>query len=534
MIKLKKSHGYLQNSVSFEPTIGGWYAWIQLLPPHTASLNFLNRYIPILESFINFPELHAQAASDPKLFAGPYANLSVLAKEKIQHYLEVFSLKANELFKLATAIIELNKEIANFTGKSFDALYVLLPDNLRDCIELVYNEFNKPSIRYIEPLLYKKFFNILATMQSFHVYPYDNSRSFVLSTPRVSSIHNGLEINIPFKNKVYDELFGAASIPIEVEDIAEKLAIQSTELDAFKGLFHEEKLNKLYQSSDELTLKYFGHACVLIESRGKSILIDPLIHSVKINSQENKQSYTYDDLPEKIDYVLITHSHHDHFNIETLLRIRHKIGKIIVPQNNNGSILDPSLKFALTELGFKDISSLEEFDTIGEDSFKITALPFWGEHADFDIRSKTIYLVSVHNKNIMFATDMNYINDISYNKYIDCIKQVDALFIGTEFVGASADWLYGSVILSEFSHQNKFSRRLCSSNAEKGYKLAKTINAKSVYIYALGQEPWLSHIMGMKHNTDSLQSREADKLVHLLSQDGICAKKLYWSDNINI
>jgi L-ascorbate metabolism protein UlaG (beta-lactamase superfamily) len=47
-----------------------------------------------------------------------------------------------------------------------------------------------------------------------------------------------------------------------------------------------------------------------------------------INYDANKQQI-FADLPEKIEYVLITHAHHDHMMFATLLQLRHQIRNII-------------------------------------------------------------------------------------------------------------------------------------------------------------------------------------------------------------
>ena len=54
---------------------------------------------------------------------------------------------------------------------------------------------------------------------------------------------------------------------------------------------------------------YFGHACILIESQGISMLFDPVLSYTYENGISR---YTYLDLPDSIDYVLITHDHQDH------------------------------------------------------------------------------------------------------------------------------------------------------------------------------------------------------------------------------
>ena len=105
--------------------------------------------------------------------------------------------------------------------------------------------------------------------------------------------------------------------------------------------------------------------------------------------------YTYVDLPDRIDYVLITHSHQDHCTIETLLRLRHRIENLVVPRNNGGGLADPSLKLVFQNIGFTRVQEIDEMERVALAGGAITALPFLGEHADLNVRTKTAYLVSL-------------------------------------------------------------------------------------------------------------------------------------------
>lgn len=54
-------------------------------------------------------------------------------------------------------------------------------------------------------------------------------------------------------------------------------------------------------------ITWLGHATVLVQTRGTTLLIDPFI----ANNPKYPKSY---ELPSKIDYVLLTHGHGDHIS----------------------------------------------------------------------------------------------------------------------------------------------------------------------------------------------------------------------------
>ena len=66
------------------------------------------------------------------------------------------------------------------------------------------------------------------------------------------------------------------------------------------------------------------------------------------------------DLPDQIDYVVITHNHQDHLMLETLLQLRYKISNVIFPANLKGSLADPSIKEIMSRVGFSGLIELNE------------------------------------------------------------------------------------------------------------------------------------------------------------------------------
>ncbi|MGH9762940.1 MAG: MBL fold metallo-hydrolase, partial [Blastocatellia bacterium] len=66
---------YLKESIQIEPLFNRWHAWILLVPPATAALNLLDRYLKIMRSFVNSPALHAAAVRNPATRGGPFIDL---------------------------------------------------------------------------------------------------------------------------------------------------------------------------------------------------------------------------------------------------------------------------------------------------------------------------------------------------------------------------------------------------------------------------------------------------------------------------
>ena len=63
---------YLKPSIKIEPLIWQWYAWSYLIPPMPAACHIVEGHLKMMQSYVQSPQVHAQAVKDPKLLGGPF------------------------------------------------------------------------------------------------------------------------------------------------------------------------------------------------------------------------------------------------------------------------------------------------------------------------------------------------------------------------------------------------------------------------------------------------------------------------------
>ncbi len=500
-----------------------WYAWPHLVSPITAAYNIVNRHMKIMQSYVISPELHQEANQIPAMIGGPFIDLEGDRTNDIAELASETKQNCAPLLSLFHAINTFNKKLMDFEkGYSLESLYRDLPEELKGLCELVYDHTHHPTIRFIEPLIYQEYYRDMHQAIAFFETNSDK-RPFVLSTPRIKNNIDS-SLSIPFADQRLDRLFAMRYRPDSLEEVISELGIVPNE--KFYSLFTEQSpilKNDRHYHSNDIRIRYFGHACVLVQSAGKSILIDPLI---SYDYRSPIERFSLSSLPDVIDYVLITHNHQDHCSLETLLQIRHKIKNIIVPNNQTGNPLDPSLKLILKQIGFKKIIVLEEFDSIQIAHMKITGLPFLGEHACLNIQTKLAYLIEVNSHRVLFVADSNNLDNCLYKRIYEIVGKIDTLFIGMECEGAPLSWLYGPLITQEITKAQDMSRRLSGSDSSKAWKIAQQLKCNQIYIYAMGQEPWLSHIMALNDQNSSKPLSESEEFIARCLENGIYAERL--------
>lgn len=517
---------YLKPNVVLEPLVDNWYAWSHLVSPATAAMNIVGRHLTIIDSYLSAPSIHAEAVLNPKMRGGPFMDFGGGRIDEVKALEKQSLQKQDKVIQFAKAIKDLDRLLAaEAKGYGLETLYEKVPEILKGYVELYYDRNNNPGFRFFESLLYNsEFYN--KDSQSISMWLTNNDeRPFCLSTPRLEE-PDVINLNIPFDHPVIDELAKMKRVPQSLGYIKAMLGIPASKEDLFETFFTETPPPPYQKyTGDKIRMRYFGHACILVETKDISILVDPLISYYGYHS--DVQHFSDSDLPDSIDYVLITHNHQDHILFETLLPLRHKIKNLIVPRTNSGKLEDPDLKLMFDNIGFKNVFALDEMETIKFSDAIITGLPFIGEHSDMNILTKSCYLVKIGAFKLLFLADSRIVEAKLYEHIHKQIGNVDVMFIGMECDGAPLTWLYGPLLTKKLPRDMDGSRRLAGSDCDKGLSLVDIFNPKELYVYAMGQEPWVEFISSIKYTDESNPIVQSDRLVKICRNRGMIAERLF-------
>lgn len=518
---------YLREDVYFEPLLNQWYAWPYLLPPVTGARHIVNTHRRIMSSFIKNAKLHVMAVAQPGMAGSEFLDCAEDRVSDIKALVERIDLEHADLVVLSDSVRELDELLrAHTSGESIEYLYERVPAPLRGYVEIFMDLEHHPSYRLLESLLYKsRHYKRSLQSVSFGLLDTVGQRPFVLSTPRLPEANN-LQLKIDYNDPILDAVFRARALPLAAAEVDALFAGRET----LGGVHYRDLFTAAPPAQrhvpvrDGVRLQYLGHAGFLLETADVAIIVDPVIASRGESFSDEVISFS--QLPERIDYICITHNHQDHANIESLLQLRHKTSKILVPKNNGGSLTDPSLRLLLKQFGF-DAIEMDDMDEVQVPGGRIVSVPFLGEHGDLNVRSKAAWFFELLGKRVFLGADSSNLDPTMYHHIADYLGEVDVMAIGMECVGAPYTWLYGALHTKLVSKKIKESRRLNGSNFEQAHKIAEIFKPSRVFLYALGMEPWYKYFMGLDYDENSAQIIETEKMLLACSGNNIPAERLY-------
>lgn len=514
---------FLRPNAIIEPLVDRFYAWHHTVAPAQASMNLASLQLPMLESYLQSPQVHVAASSNPALRGGYFVNIAEDRSGEVRDLVASIRRDRAPMLRFAEAIMEAD-ELVRQEASGFDLtpLYPKLPAELNGLVEIAYDTANQPALRFLEPVAYKSpAYDERRQSVQLSIEP-GYERPFILSTPRLPG-PGLLDLNIPFRHPGLRELFLSRIRPTTLAQLREALELD----DAQATMLDELLLTDVpSQAADRRIdgggrVRYFGHACLLLQSAEASVLTDPFV-----NADTNATGrFLFHDLPDHIDLVVITHGHQDHIVLETLLQLRGRVGAVVVPRSSRGNLCDPSLGLYLRHLGLP-VMEVDDFDEVEFPGGKVTATPFLGEHADLDIRGKSTYFVEIAGRKIFVGADSSGIDPVLYRYVKDALGTADMAFLGMECDGAPLTWLYQALLTRPVTKKMSDSRKLSGSNAEQAGAIVTELGVTEAYIYAMGEEDWLGHVMATSYTPDSYQLQQIERFLGWCADNGVKAEHL--------
>jgi L-ascorbate metabolism protein UlaG (beta-lactamase superfamily) len=514
---------FLRPDVIIEPLVDQFYAWLHTVAPVQAAMNLAFLQVPLLESYLQSPDIHIAANANPALRGGYFINVAKERTGEIRELLASIKRERAALLRFAEAVAEA-EEIVRQGASGFDLtpLYPKLPAELCGLVELAYDTNNQPSVRFMEPLVYESS-GYSEDRQSVQLSLETGvERPFILSTPRLSA-PDVLDLRIPFRHPGLEELFQARLRPTTVSRLREALELDDGQAAQLARLLTGERGLPADRHIDGGgRIRYFGHACLVLQTPEAAVVTDPFINA----DTSAGDRYTYVDLPDYIDLAIISHGHQDHIVLESLLQLRGRVGAVVVPRSSRGNLCDPSLALYLAHVGLP-VVEVDDFSQVEFPGGKLTATPFLGEHADLDIRGKSTYCVELAGRTIFVGADSSGIDPVLYRYIRSHVGPVDMAFLGMECAGAPLTWLYQALLTRPVTKKMSDSRTLSGSNAAQASDIMTELGASEAYVYAMGEESWLGHVMATSYTPDSFQLQQVEEFMAWCSSHGIKSGHLF-------
>ena len=127
---------YLKPNIQVEPLWNNWYAWILLIPPASAALNLLERYLPIMKSYVASPQLHVAALKNPAMKGGPFIDLGGKRVDEVKALLGQTTTRCQRVLEFGRALKQFSSALVEKAkSMALDPIYKEMPDILKGYVE---------------------------------------------------------------------------------------------------------------------------------------------------------------------------------------------------------------------------------------------------------------------------------------------------------------------------------------------------------------------------------------------------------------
>ena len=136
-------------------------------------------------------------------------------------------------------------------------------------------------------------------------------------------------------------------------------------------------LERFTPPTEAAAIVHVGHNTTLVRGKSGTVLVDPYFRPASLFDLPSYQPMQPRDLG-RVDAVLITHSHGDHFHLGSLLQLPRET-RFFVPPVERESLFSTDCALRLRQLGFTNVEALPWWESRQVGDLTVRALPFYGE-----------------------------------------------------------------------------------------------------------------------------------------------------------
>jgi L-ascorbate metabolism protein UlaG (beta-lactamase superfamily) len=184
---------------------------------------------------------------------------------------------------------------------------------------------------------------------------------------------------------------------------------------------------------NEIYVTFVNHSTLVIQTSQLTVLTDPIFSeraspvSFAGPKRVRKSGVNIDELP-KIDFVIISHNHYDHLDIDSVVALKNKFDPTFIVPLANAALLEEKGISKIFELDWWQTHKVNENNTI-----HLVPVQHWSARTPFDAFKSLWggYVIESGKKKIYFAGDTGY-----NNHFVETYKRFGAMDVSLIPIGA--------------------------------------------------------------------------------------------------
>jgi hypothetical protein len=103
---MSQGQSFIRPNLIVEPLVDRFYAWLYTVAPIQGAMNLTFLQVPLLESYLQSPQAHVLASTNPELRGGYFVGIEEARKDEVKALLDSIRKDRADMLKLAQAVAD--------------------------------------------------------------------------------------------------------------------------------------------------------------------------------------------------------------------------------------------------------------------------------------------------------------------------------------------------------------------------------------------------------------------------------------------